>query len=108
MTITDLVPMRGERQRALADLLGRLGERLHEDGFAQHEYAAQTLARVARNIAPGASAALQDRSTADSDRERAFNIVVRLVLRCGDAESQRMLTGALARYSAADVLLAFA
>ena len=99
MTITDLVPMRSEQQRALADILGRLGESLHEDGFARHEYGVQTVARASRHVAPGASMALADRSTVESARERAFQVVVRLVLRCGDAESHRMLTGALARYA---------
>ena len=106
MTITDLVPLRGERQRALADILSRLGESLHDEGFAHHEYAVQTLARVSRQYAPGASMALADRTTAESARERAFHVVVRLALRFGDAESHRMLSGALARYAGADLALA--
>lgn len=99
MTITDLAPMQSSRQQALAGLLATVGEALHEEGFARHEYAAQTLARAARYIAPGASAALADRSTADPARERAFGIVVRVVIQCGDVDTDRRLTGALARYT---------
>jgi hypothetical protein len=102
MTITDLVPMQSSRQRALAGLLAAVGEALHEEGFARHEYAAQTLARAARHIAPGASAALANRSTADPARERAFGIVVRVVIQCGDVHTDHLLTGALARYATAD------
>ncbi len=99
MTITDLVPLQSSRQRALSDLLASVRECLHEDGFRRHEYAAQTLARAARQIAPGASAALANRASPDPIRERAFAILVRVVIQCGDAHTDRLLTGAFARYS---------
>ena len=98
MTITDLVPLQSARQRALAELLATVGEAVHEDGFRRHEYAVQTLARAARHLAPGATAALANRTTSDPARERAFGIVVRVVIQCGDEQTDRMLTGSLARY----------
>jgi hypothetical protein len=99
MTITDLTPLQSSRQRALSQLLAAVGDALHEEGFRRHEYAAQTLARAARHITPGAAAALSNRETADPARERAFAIVVRVVIQCGDVQTDRLLTGALARYS---------
>jgi hypothetical protein len=99
MTITDLVPLQSTRQRALAELLASVGEAVHEEGFRRHEYAVQTLARAARQIAPGASAALAHRATPDRARERAFGIVVRVVTQCGDVHTDQLLTGSLARYA---------
>jgi hypothetical protein len=99
MTITDLVPLQSTRQRALAQLLESVGEAVHEDGFREHEYAVQTLARATRQLAPGASAALANRATADPARERAFGIVIRVVIQCGDLQTDQLLTGSLARYA---------
>lgn len=99
MTIIDLVPLRSARQRDLAELLCAVGAALRADGVGPHEYAVQTVARAARNIAPGASASLINSTTPGAARIRAFDVVARVVVRCGDDATGELLTGALARYA---------
>ena len=99
MTITDLVPLQSSRQRALADLLERVGSAVHTDGFDRHEYAVQTLARAAQHIAPGASATLAQRTLTADARDRALGIVARVVTQCGDRDTDAYLCGSLARYA---------
>jgi hypothetical protein len=98
MTITDLAPLQSARKRALADLLGSVGAAVQADGFDRHEYAVQTLARAAHQLAPGASATLARRALPTALRDQAFAVVARVVTQCGDPATDTYLSGALARY----------
>jgi hypothetical protein len=98
MTITALAPLRSDGERAVLALLGSIAEDIDRDGFARHEYAVQTLARATRELTPGAAAALGDRAASPIARRHAFQVVSRVLARCGDETSRRRVAGMLARY----------
>jgi hypothetical protein len=101
MTITELAPLRTERERALLDLLDDLGDAIDRDGFHRHEYAVQTLARATRQLTPGAATTLADRVGSPIARRHSFQVVSRVLARCGDDRTCRRVTGMLARYARA-------
>ena len=99
MTITELAPLRTERERALLELLTELADAIDRDGFARHEYAVQTLARATRQLTPGAAATLSDRSGSTIGRRSSLQVVSRVLTRCGDETTRLQVSGMLARYS---------
>jgi hypothetical protein len=99
MTITELAPLRTERERALLDLLVTLGDAIDRDGFRRHEYAVQTLARAGRQLTPGAAATLASRASEPIARRHSFQVVARVLTRCGDERNHRILAAMLARYA---------
>ena len=98
MTITELAPLRTESERALLELIESLGEDIDRDGFYRHEYAVQTLARATRQLTPGAAATLGDRGGSAIARRHSFQVVSRVLTRCGDDRARRQVAGMLARY----------
>lgn len=99
MTITELAPLRTDRERALLGLLDALGDAIDRDGFRRHEYAVQTLARSTRQLTPGAAATLGDRTGSAIARRHSFRVVTRVLVRCGDEPTRRNVAGMLARYA---------
>ena len=99
MTITELAPLRTESERALHQLLESLGDGIDRDGFHRHEYAVQTLARATRELTPGAAATLRDRRGSAIARRHSFQVVSRVLVRCGDDRTRRQVAGMLARYA---------
>jgi hypothetical protein len=99
MTITALDPLRTDRERALLDVLDRIGQQIDRDGFRPHEYAAQTLARAGRQLTPGAAATLANRASEPIARRHSFQVVSRVLTRCGDEHTHRSLAAMLARYA---------
>jgi hypothetical protein len=101
MTITELAPLRTERERALLELLTVLADAIDRDGIARHEYAVQTLARATRQLTPGAAATLGDRSGSAIGRRSSLQVVSRVLARCGDEVTRHQVSGMLARYASA-------
>jgi hypothetical protein len=99
MSITELAPLRTESERALLELLESLGEDIDRDGFYRHEYAVQTLARATRQLTPGAATTLGDRRGSTIARRHSFQVVSRVLTRCGDDRTRRQVAGMLARYA---------
>jgi hypothetical protein len=99
MTITELAPLRTERERALLDLLVTLGDAIDRDGFRRHEYAVQTLARATRQLTPGAAMTLADRLSSPIARRHSFQVVSKVLARCGDDRTRARVAGMLARYT---------
>ena len=101
MTITDLSPLRSDSERALLELLDSLRDLLASQGFARHEQAVQTFAALTRHLTPGAAAALAARSSSPEARLSAFQVVGRVLARCGDLRMRRRVSVMLAGYSSA-------
>jgi hypothetical protein len=99
MTITELSPLRSDRERALHDLLEALRGRLAEDGFGRHEHAVQTLAVATRQLTPGAAATLANRAGSPDARMSAYQVVSRVLARCGDARTHRRVRLMLGRFA---------
>ena len=101
MTITELAPLHSDRA-SLRDLLEALGDQLSRDGFARHEYAVQTLARSTSELTPGAAATLANRASSTASRAWAYQVVIRVLTRCGDLQTRTRVSGMLARYAYAN------
>jgi hypothetical protein len=101
MAITDLSPLRTDRERALLDLLDAVIGHIDRDGIRRHEYAVQTLARAGSQLTPGAAATLANRATSPVARKHSFQVVARVLARCGDEPTRQRVVGMLARYAAA-------
>src|SRR3954471_5290846 len=88
MTITALAPLRTDR-RALSSLLESIADAIDRDGFSRHEAAVQTLLQSTRALTPGAAATLGDQAAAAIARRHAFQVVSRVLTRCGDDATRR-------------------
>jgi hypothetical protein len=106
MTITELAPLRNESERALLGLLDALAGDIDRDGFSRHEHAVQALARATRQLTPGAAATLSDRAGSAIARRNSYQVVSRVLVRCGDDPTRRRVTGLLARHTGADAATA--
>jgi hypothetical protein len=80
-----------DREPGLDVLLGELAVRIAEHGTASEPGALEVLAEATAGLAPGAAAALTDRTGSEVARLRAFGLLHGLVLHALDLDDRSWL-----------------